>query len=214
MTTTVLADWIADERAADPTGRRRVVLINRDPEPPAALAGIENAERGDWRSSLSWTALYVFLDEQARVIYVGVTADVARRLREHAETGLADEAAAVVVQWHSLRTLALLAETALIDRHRPRLNRSRDVEPVTRGQHLAVLHTPTGSGVHPVEDDLRGESEGPRTPWRGQRVTCWHCAPERVLATTLAGRSRSSFDPWRRRALCYCTRTDLEETAR
>ncbi|MEJ2886099.1 hypothetical protein [Actinomycetospora aeridis] len=176
MTSTeALVVWIAAQRGAsacDGVDRPPILVIDSTSDEPLLPLGIAEADEGAWRSDLRWTALYLFLDAAASPLYVGVSAVPDQRLVEHLGSPFAPDAAAVVVKWFSLRTLALIQETALIDWYAPPYNRSRDAEPRTRPAHLAVLVTPRGSRLHPYELALRPPSDlsARRSPSRIRRM--------------------------------------------
>lgn len=72
------------------------------------------------------TALYRYLADDGRPLYIGITGDVKQRGESHRHSRWDQEAKSFTVEWHDSLDLALAAELYAIKTERPKYNRSHN----------------------------------------------------------------------------------------
>jgi len=73
---------------------------------------------------LMFPGVYTFQDEDGDYVYIGESKNVVMRLKQHAKKKWYSKKHAVKVLWVQDDEARLVAETAMILRHRPRANRA------------------------------------------------------------------------------------------
>lgn len=67
-------------------------------------------------------AVYRMFDDRGRLLYVGVTGNPSRRIKEHSEKRWFPLVTSIRLEWFQTRAAAVLAESRAIQAERPRLN--------------------------------------------------------------------------------------------